>query len=293
MRRRAPTYTFGLAPAWSPSENYDVVVVGVPDATTGLGAMRPDRGPKVLRQVSVAISRGRSERESGWYDYVDGRRICSGLRWADAGDIELDPHAVGVERAKLPEVFDQLQSSCRLLVVLLGDDGLTFYAYCSWRGALLHVDAHEDALGAEGESPHHANFITYLDRCEYLQIGQYGLRGLVTRTPRSEPRRRHLMTVEDAAEWASQNSEVPLGIALDVDVLDPALMSSVGSPVPDGANAAEIVDLFDSVASIHHNVRRLTIAEFAPSLEGFGSQVDAMLLVHLILRSVDRVLRDP
>jgi agmatinase len=58
-------------------------------------------------------------------------------------------------------------------------------------------------------------------------------------------------------------------VTIDVDVLDPSIMSAVGTPEPDGMSWRQILDIVESVA-LHKHVVGFDLMEFCPG-EGPGS----------------------
>jgi agmatinase len=58
-------------------------------------------------------------------------------------------------------------------------------------------------------------------------------------------------------------------ITIDVDVLDPSIMSAVGTPEPDGMSWRQVLDIIESVA-LHKHVVGFDLMEFCP-MEGSSS----------------------
>jgi agmatinase len=58
-------------------------------------------------------------------------------------------------------------------------------------------------------------------------------------------------------------------VTIDVDVLDPSIMSAVGTPEPDGMSWRQVLDIVESVA-LHKHVVGFDLMEFCPG-EGPGS----------------------
>jgi agmatinase len=76
-------------------------------------------------------------------------------------------------------------------------------------------------------------------------------------------------------------------ISIDVDVLDPSIMSAVGTPEPDGMSWRQLLDITESVA-LHKHVVGFDLMEFCPA-EGSGSC--AFLLAKLAYKLIGCAVR--
>jgi len=297
-RRRPPAIPFCGAEAWQPDARFDVTVVGVPSDLGMYGSGPSAAGaPAVLRSASrlFPIVREGGEAGIGWYDYTTGRSILEARRIADAGDFVLDRHRPLQTLEHLPEELRRLRENTRLLVVLGGDHSLSYW---TTRGldegsVLLFLDAHEDATEALAELPHCGNVISFLERESHLAgILQYGLRGLVPNRRNAPSRTRHVC--RGLKEWQRRIRQLRrhrMGLSIDVDVLEPALMGSVASPSPGGMTPAELARTVESAVEMGAHIDMLEVMEFAP---GSGREVhlNAMALVQIILRLADICLRE-
>lgn len=275
--------TFCGVEDWHPDGSYDVVVVGIPSSVGSLAGSRAGEGPALVRRVSSVLAH-RSPGRSGWFDLESDRTLCGDLRIADAGDVAPD---AGDEDRPSPTVtarLERVRRTCRLLVVLSGDDSWTYEVMATQRGRLLHLDAHEDRNPHQTGALNHANVIArLLDDQPALHVGQWGRRGLSPEPPPGGGTRVTTLRSEAAASVFAASAEgTELHVALDVDVVDPREMTSVTCPLPGGATLAAVEALCRAAVGL----RTLSVSEFAPRGDP-RSLVEAYALVQLILRVVD------
>jgi arginase family enzyme len=97
---------------------------------------------------------------------------------------------------------------------------------------------------------------------------------------------------DDAAlrDWLDREPVDVATLALDVDVLDPSLLRSVAAPVPDGWCTDDVLGVVRALRRSGKRVARLSVAEFSPT-PGDDADIDAMRLVHLLLRAIDEIVR--
>ncbi|MGW4650577.1 arginase family protein [Kitasatospora sp. NPDC004289] len=288
MRRVSATEGFLGAEPWRANGHWDVVVVGLPYSGSS-AAGRADLGPGMLRSVSRAVSPGPLRGPvPGWWDRAEQELLCAGLTFADAGDLRMDPLNAGQDLDLVPEVLERLRGTCRLLVVLGGDDSLGYWVHEGFAGVLVHLDAEQDDQEPRCPSgPTRSDFVRHLERLEELRIVQYGQRGLVQGRPEGPGDRRDL--ARDVAELKSLvagSGAAACAVLLDVSVLDPGVVRSVAAPLPDGLTTDQLGGTLRAVGSAGVPVRQLTVTEFAPEgAEGAAGRLDAMRLVQLVVRA--------
>lgn len=291
---RVPTRRFYGAPAWREDARYDVAFVGVPSDFGVLGHRSTAAGPAVVRGMSAAVYEavaGDDGATIGWYSYARGRPILSGRRLADAGDYVFERGGGRGELAGLAEALRRVAATASVVVVVGGDHSLLAWTAQAYnRAAYAVLDAHEDATGASGPDPHHGNVMTFLERIDGpLAIAQHGLRGLVPNR-RREPaaHRRMCHSIDEVVEHLMASGAEETVLSIDVDVLDPAVMSSVTSPSPNGYGWGQLLDAVDGIAAGGPPITLLDLAEFAPV--GEEARVEAMGLAQFVLLACDSVL---
>jgi arginase family enzyme len=277
--------TFCGVEQWEPGESYDVVITSISSAASSLARSHAGRGPALMRRVSRAIRQ--PSPGTGWHDLADDRSLCARLRIADAGDYV--PSGSGSRRVdvRLTARLAVLRTTCRLLVVLVGDDSWTYEVMAGQRGRLMHLDAHEDRNPHRRDGIDHSNVISrLLDDAPGLTVGQWGRRGVSPLPPDSAPPRyRRLCSPSEASEFLSASAGYT-HIALDIDVIDPREISNVTCPLP-GGPSLERIELICTSAT---GLRTLSLAEFAPAPASRIAAVEAYALVVFLLRVISAVV---
>jgi formiminoglutamase len=275
---------------WRSDERYDVVVVGIPDSSMSLAHSHAYAGPAALRRLSTTFSSPESTRaRRGWADLRTGRRVGAGLRWADAGDLVLDREKFTEDRADIAGAVACLRDSARTVIALLGDDSLTYEVFRHAEGSLLHCDAHEDrAPLVNGHGPNHANVITHLARTTSLEIGQMGPRGFSPESGEAFPNCSRLRGKADLTAWLDgRTAGQGVNLAIDVDVFDPCLISSVTCPLPAGWSVHDMTEVVELLAA-GGPIPVITLSEFAPEPSSRRAQIEALTLTWLLVDIVDR-----
>jgi agmatinase len=277
----------------------DVVFVGVPYdvGTTNRAGAR--MAPGYLRRASGALFQydAREASPSGMWDPVQGDWLLRGVRLADAGNLP------GVVFDRNGQVFDDLQSVVatlaqgkRLPVILGGDHSISLpvirgLADAHGRLGVVHFDAHNDLATLEpGEMRtqcHHGNFMSWvLADARVEAVVQIGVRQLEKQAPVTSPRLRvwpgHSATAASAeALLATMPADLPWHVTVDVDVLEPGLMGSTGTPLPNGLLHREMVQLLQLVAR-NRTVVGMDLVELIPG----PTENEGLIASDLILRTI-------
>ncbi|WNG18809.1 arginase family protein [Cystobacter fuscus] len=290
---RAPGRTIFGVPLWAPEQPCDVVFVGVPADMGMLGIRSTQGGPGALRDASIVFPEVRDDanRPVGWYDYPQRRVLLAGRQLRDAGDFPYDRRQGPEQLESLPDLYAALRESSRLLVILGGDHSLSYWMGRSLSGeGVVWVDGHEDAGRVQGEVPHHANVVSYVERLDTVGcVVQYGLRGLIPALRRDPPPQRTLCErPEEVVAALRRYGITEVALSIDVDVLDPSVMPSVSSPLPEGLGFADLLTLVSTLTRGGISIRVLELMEFAPV--GEADRLPALALVKFLVRVVDACL---
>ncbi len=284
----------------------DVAVLGVPWdlGTTSRSGTR--MGPRALRETSTMWAF-----RDGLDPLYDGEArvmLMGGVRWADAGDVQLGPmwtrdrfhEAVGARVLPLLEagVFP---------VTLGGDHSITYPVLSSVHKArgdrpfqLVQFDTHMDYWDEEGgERYSHASPIIRAHEAGWLAgLTQYGIRSLHTSGDNIALARRrgaHIFWCEQAKDMLPERLVEHLEpgadvyITFDIDSLDPAIAPGTGTPEPGGFSYYEAKAILLAVCA-RCNVIGMDLVEVAPQYDGPG-QLTAMHGARLILDTVGAVFR--
>jgi arginase family enzyme len=181
----------------------------------------------------------------------------------------------------------KIRATARLVVILGGDDSLVYWCLRnSTTPALVHLDAHEDAVRTIGSHPKHNNFVAHLDHDEPdLKIFQYGVRGLVPASRREPPGSRLVCRTKDELLAAlAESSIAEATVSIDVDVVSPRVIRSVVAPMPGGLLPEDVVDVICSMAQSGVSIKQLGLMEFAP--DGMEGMLDAVAVLHMLMRCI-------
>ena len=287
-------------------DDADVAVLGVPwdlGTTSRTGARM---GPRALREASTLYAfRDGTE---VLYDGEAGLKLMDGVRWADAGDVELGPmwltdryHQTVTERL-LPILHAGV-----FPVSLGGDHSVTYPLLKAVHEArsgdqfhLVQFDTHLDYWDEEGgERYTHASPIIRSHEAGWLNgLTQYGIRGLHTAGDNIGLARRRGsriywaerakdMRPSELVEHLKPGSDVY--ITFDIDALDPGIAPGTGTPEPGGFSYYEAKAILLAVCA-RCNVIGMDLVEVAPQYDGPG-QITALHGTRLILDTVGAVFR--
>lgn len=277
------------------------VVVGVPyDAgvTYRAGARF---GPEYLRRVSTGLFRAgfRDGRPVGMLDPVTGRRVLDGVALVDIGDLTgVAPARNGPMLADLADTVEAVAAADRVPVVLGGDHSITLPVVTGLtrvhdRLGVLHLDAHHDygqvRVGDRADA-HHGNFLDWVVGLgEVACVAQFGIRQLTAEPPQRSPKLlgwpgRSALDVPVDEVVAALPPGLRWHVTIDVDVLDPSVLSSTGTLLPGGFGHAEAVGLVDGLC------RRLDVVGLdVVELIGSASDAPGIVVADLLLRALDAV----
>jgi agmatinase len=310
--------TFLKAPhvAEPSSADGEVAVLGVPydGAVTSRTGTR--EGPRSLR-IASANWAYREGTEPYW-DGEIGSPLLGGVRFVDAGDIELAATAPAETRhAGIAHRIAMLLRTGLFPVVLGGDHSIT---YPVLQGVKRTRDSEGQARSGETRPLHLVQFDTHMDYWDTIdgqplthgspiirshetglagKVTQYGVRGLHTAADNiALARERGVVThwceqvrhelrdgrVEGLVEHIAPDDDV--WITFDIDVLDPAIAPGTGTPEPGGFSYYEAKAMLVAVAS-RANVIGMDLVEVNPLYD--PGQLAALHGARLILDTVGAV----
>ena len=278
----------------------DVAVVGIPydEATTARPGAR--YGPRAMRDASTNWAY--RDGTAPFYDGEAGASLLGGVRFVDAGDVDLPPTSPP-ERSH-PLIAARIR---RLLehglfpVILGGDHSITYPVLTAFGSRPLHLvqfDTHMDYLNDEGGMLYtHASPIVRSHESGVVQrVTQYGIRGLHTASDQIELARERGVTTF----WCEQAKRTPVDelvahiepgedvyITFDIDALDPGIAPGTGTPEPGGFTYYEAKALVRAVAGRAHVVG-LDMVEVNPLYDPM--EITALHAVRLIFDTVGAAL---
>jgi len=282
----------------------DVVFLGMP---YDLGAShRPGSrfAPAYLRRTGGALFQYRDTASGppGALDPVTGRRVLAGVRLADTGDVAANVHrSAGPTWGSLERIVSRVAGHGRLPVVLGGDHSVTLpvvRGLAEAHGSLgvLHVDAHSDygrpRLDGADLHCHHGNVMDWVvGDPRVVRLAQFGVRQLEDRPGQADAKLRRwpgtsaCRTPLDGI-LAELPEDLPYHLTVDVDALDPSVLSATGTPLPGGFAHAQLAELLTGLCS----ARRIVGVDVVELLPGEG-EADGLIVADLLLRVLDAATR--
>ena len=158
---------------------------------------------------------------------------------------------------------------------------------------VIHLDAHRDlAFEFIGEKYSHA---AVMRRVHETGAGlvQIGIRSSSAEEEEFVKSTYNIQTFKnkdvhkhmDAIEYYLINIDGPIYVSIDMDVIDPAIASSVGNPTPGGLFISEIETIIETLS--HKNVVGLDVVETASDRLGDSTAVVAAKIIYDFLTLVE------
>jgi agmatinase len=236
--------------------------------------------------------------------------IIDASQYLELHDLELDREIYKVGIATLPQVQPLLSSPQdmidrvyqvtkgliqkeKFIALLGGEHTLSLGAIRAFQEAfpelsVLQLDAHAD-LRDEYLGTKYSQACVMRRIFELCPISQVGVRSLSWEEKQflTQNKVKPFYMSDLASNTASIDQIVnslskDVYITIDADVLDPSIMSAVGTPEPDGMSWRQVLDIVESVA-IHKHVVGFDLMEFCP---GEGPEACAFLLAKLAYKII-------
>ena len=292
-------------PTTSPGDtsNADIIILGIPAATPYLSvgnycADAPDA-------VRAAF---------GWpgvqqhHDFdIEGRLLPDGIRAIDWGNLEYSESDFAANRDRITRQVEAVLTGAALPIVIGGDDSVPIPVLQAYREngplTILQLDAHIDWRDeVDGETMGLSSNMRRASEMGWIEnIIQVGARGIGSARPGDR---------QDAIDWGVEFfpmrevvrngidhviEAIPEGcnlyIALDIDVMDPAVVPAVIGPAPGGFSYWQLLDILEA-ASSRARIAGFNLVELMPSADvgGRGALVAARV-VATVMGLIARQLR--
>ncbi|KAI2630500.1 agmatinase [Xylaria nigripes] len=293
----------------TPSENFDIAIIGVPFDTAV--SYRPGArfGPRAIRAASARQTtfRGFNPR-AGINPYQNWARIL------DCGDIPVTPMENAQALVQMSAAFSELgvrtTASPRLarpkLITLGGDHSIALPALRALKEIygrplrVLHFDAHLDTWHPMGYPNYWATEQAKFNHGSMFWLaGQEGLLSNASGAPSVHAGLRTRLSGtgfgdfedDDKQGWIrfsaddiddigpggiaqsildTLGTEDPVYLSVDIDVLDPAFAPGTGTPEPGGWTSRELIRILRGVEGL--NVVGADVVEVAPAYQGAGEE---------------------
>ena len=275
----------GIEEKYSAYGSSPVVILPVPYDATSTWIRGADRGPEAILEASANME---------LYDIQTNREAyLGGIHTADPVGLAGDPEVMVEEvRAAVSGILaDQ-----KLPVIIGGNHSVSIgsvYACAAHYGKItvLQLDAHTDLRPEyEGSPLSHASIMARA--AEVADIVQVGIRSMCTdELPFLQPGR--IFYAHDIAGkndwWESVDGLLsgPVYITIDLDVFDPSVLPSTGTPEPGGLLYYEVYRFLDYIIK-RHRIIALDVVELCPNANEKSSDFLASKLVYQLISLISK-----
>lgn len=261
----------------------EIIIVPVPYDATSTWIKGADRGPDAVMEASVNLE---------FYDIETGTEVhLHGIHTISPVTEKESPEKL-VE-AVFRTVSDLLKQG-KFPVVVGGNHTVSVgsakaFARHYKNLSILQLDAHSDLRPEyEGSPFNHACAMARIR--EYAPIVQAGIRSMSKEeVPLADPERvfpAHLLYSDKSGyEKAINLLSEDVYVTIDLDVLDPSLMPSTGTPEPGGPEYREVMNFLNEVA-IRKNVVGFDVVELCPSPGNKAPDFVAARIIYQLLSYV-------
>lgn len=289
MPRFAGPATFARLPRLDEVDAVDVALLGVP-FDSGV-SYRPGArfGPSGVREASRLLR--------PYNPAVDVSPFAA-ARVADAGDIAVNPFAIGEAIETIEQASGEFGAAGIELVTIGGDHTVALPLLRSAAArhgpvALLHFDAHLDTwdtyFGAE--YTHGTPFRRAVEEgiLDTEALCHVGIRGPLYGTRDLEDDRRFGFGIYTSADVFRRGVDEivgalrdrvggrPLYVSIDIDVLDPAYAPGTGTPEPGGLTSRELLEILRGVRDLQ--LIGADVVEVAPAYD--HAEITSLAAAHV------------
>ena len=271
----------GLEETHSLYHQAEIAILPVPYDGTSTWIKGADRGPAAIIEASANMELYDIETDSEVY--TRGIATLDPVTAADSPDQMVD---------EVEQHVRAILADGKFPVILGGEHSVSIGAFRAFaRGgspfSVLQLDAHSDTRETYEGSP--LNHACVMARArELASIVQVGIRSSdAGEKERLDPAR--VFYAHDLHEehynWmyeVSRNLHDNVYITIDLDVFDPAIMPSTGTPEPDGLSYRQVINLVKLVNE-RHNIIGLDIVELCPNPANKAPDFLASKLIYQIL----------
>lgn len=272
----------GLEPEFSTYETAQIVVLPVPYDGTSTWIKGADKGPDAILEASANME---------LYDIETGSEVYThGIATVEPVTEASSPEAMSAEVEKR---IDSILRDGKFPVMLGGEHSVSIGAFRAFarhfeRFSVLQLDAHSDMRNEyEGSSHNHACVMARAK--EVASVAQVGIRSSATEEMDNiipdrifHAYRIRSMNPQMWMKSVSEKLEKDVYITIDLDVFDPSIMASTGTPEPDGMYYREVIEFLKYINE-HHRIIGLDIVELCPNEVNKAPDFTASKLIYQIL----------
>ncbi len=275
------TANFGDLPdEYSILENAGIVVIPVPYDHTSTWIKGADKGPAAIIEASAHME---------LYDIeTDSEVYTKGI--FTAGSVDGQEHPEDMVKSVAEQVEQHLQGN-KFVVVLGGEHSVSIgsvraHIENNAEMTVLQLDAHSDLRDEyEGSKFNHACVMARI--AELYPIVQVGIRSMDSSEKKAlDPNRvifaREIPSNKNRIEKVLSKLSQNVYITIDLDVFDPSIMPSTGTPEPGGLLWYDVLELMRNVFE-NRNVIGFDVVELCPNERNKSPDFLAAKLIYKLL----------
>lgn len=279
MKNKTPNNFGGLPVKYSNYKDSKIVILPVPFDKTSSWLKGSAKGPKAIINASQNME---------LYDIETNSEVYK------KGLHTLKAVTAGTSKKMIADVYRQakkLINDDKFVVTLGGEHTVSLgaimaHAELFGNFSILHLDAHSDRRDTyEGNRYSHA---CVMARAEEFtkEIISVGIRSMDSSELKNIDRRRifYASDICQKQDWISKAVGMlskNVYITIDIDVLDPSIMPSTGTPEPGGLGWYEILALLKNVSS-KKRIVGFDVVEFLPSENKAPDFIAAKIIYKLL-----------
>ena len=270
----------GIEEKYSAYESSPVVILPVPYDATSTWIRGADKGPDAIMEASANMELYDIQTESEVY--------LKGIHTSDPVGLTSHPEIMAdeVQYAVAGFLRDQ-----KFPVIIGGNHSVSIGSIRACAAhfgkiTVLQLDAHTDLRPEyEGSPLSHASIMARA--AEVADIVQVGIRSLcIDELPFLQPGRifyaHDIAAKNDWYEAVSRLLDGPVYITIDLDVFDPSVLPSTGTPEPGGLLYYEVYRFLDFIIK-HHKIIAFDVVELCPNPSEKSSDFLASKLVYQLI----------
>jgi len=270
---------------WSGLKKAKACIIQAPYEGTVTYKKGTSKGPEAIINASLNMELFDDELQTETYKI--------GIFTARPIDFAEDSPVKAVDKVK--NMVSEVLTAGKFPVLLGGEHSLTAGAVSAFKGAfpnlsVLYLDAHYDLRDEyKGSKYNHACVARRIqEMCPVVETGVRSLSKEEKDFLNTAPERVKIMSVYDILEannWKKDVSRMltdTVYISIDLDVLDPSLMPSTGTPEPGGLGWYELLDFLKLVTK-EKKVVGFDVVELAPAKGGEAADFLAAKIIYRLL----------
>lgn len=269
----------GLDPEFTNYDTAEITVLPVPYDGTSTWIKGADKGPDAILEASANMELYDIETDSEVYTH--------GIATLEPVVEMSSPEAMAAEVERRTDI---ILKDKKFPVILGGEHSVSIGVFNSLAKhyesfSVLQLDAHSD-MRSEYEGSRYNHACVMARAKEVASVAQVGIRSsAIEEKENILPDRIFYAHELQDSNWmylVSQKLQDNVYITIDLDVFDPAIMPSTGTPEPDGLYYRQVINLLRLINE-RHNIIGLDIVELCPNKENKAPDFLASKLIYQIL----------